>query len=66
MTPRQMRFIKEYATCKHPEQAVADFSHYKGFDSYEKEPYFYCSRCESRWYKDRHWTPNEWDNYVDN
>jgi hypothetical protein len=64
MTPRMLRFIKNYATCNHPEQAVADFSYYKTYGSYEKEPHFWCANCESRWYKGRHWNPNEWDNYV--
>jgi len=62
MQPRMFRFMKEYATCEHKNRA--DFSHYKSFDSYEKEPHFYCANCESRWYKGRHWTPDEWDVYV--
>ena len=64
MNQRMLRFMKEYATCKHLEHQIADFSFYEGFDATEKTPHFYCANCESRWLRGVHYTPNEWDRYV--
>jgi hypothetical protein len=53
---------KKHDICSH--EVRNDFSHYKGFDSLEKEPFFYCVECCTRWYKGRTWNPQEWDEYV--
>lgn len=53
---------KKHATCNH--EVISDFSHYKSFDNFKKEPFFYCVECCTRWYKGKVWNPEEWDNYV--
>lgn len=68
ISARMTKYNRESPTCKHLTKTgydiKSDFSHYTSFDSYEKEPYFYCALCETRWYKNKIWNPDEWDEYV--
>jgi hypothetical protein len=53
---------KKHSTCEH--YIKNDFSHYKSFNSLEREPFFYCVECCTRWYKNRSWNPEEWDKMI--
>lgn len=62
ITPEMLKYEKRYPTCKH--EFTSDFSHFKSFDSDEKEKLIFCPDCRVRWFKDREWNPDEWNEYI--
>jgi hypothetical protein len=59
---QMLTWEKKHDICDH--DFKKDFSHYTSFDAMEKEPYFYCPECHTRWYKNKIWNPQEWDNWI--
>jgi hypothetical protein len=44
---------------------MSNFSHYPGHTILEnKVSHFYCSVCDSHFYKDKHYTKEEWFFYI--
>ena len=64
MSPRMLKFTKEFENCKHKHPYLTDLRFYESFDNGAKVPYFWCAKCESRWFRDKHYNPDEWDEYV--
>ena len=58
---------KKPEDCDHEDKKDFSFQTFyrkEGEFVYEKNPHFFCPDCRSHWFKDKEWTPKEWDDYI--
>jgi hypothetical protein len=62
ITPEMLKYEKKGGTCPHT--SLSDFSFFASFEDVEKTLHTFCHYCRCHWFKGRKWTPDEWDEYV--
>lgn len=52
----------KYEDCDH--ELTSDFSYYENFGDTEKTKHIYCHDCKAHWLKDKTWTKEEWEEWI--